>query len=142
MARRRISQLSDLNEGDHICVNGCICTEKNIYEHHLLVVRVVNDTTIQVIHINAQEGVVEDYKNFNPSDITVLDYNSLYHGSEAIARARNKLGQKYHLINYNCEHFVYDVRNEKPQSWQVRDTTFLILLGICLVSTVYLVIKK
>lgn len=39
---------------------------------------------------------------------------------EVLARARRKLGQRYDLFNWNCEHFVYESFGRPKQSPQLR----------------------
>jgi len=58
---------------------------------------------------------------------------------EAVQKALSKLGQPYHLINYNCEHFVNDVLHNYPKSLQVENafkTFFGIALGLFVVALI------
>jgi len=57
---------------------------------------------------------------------------------ELVQRSLSRLGKPYDLINYNCEHFVNDVRNRSPKSNQVNNVigiSFgLLLLGLMVAS--------
>jgi hypothetical protein len=45
---------------------------------------------------------------------------------EVLARARRKLGQRYDLFNWNCEHFVYESFGHPKQSPQLQLAVFVI----------------
>jgi hypothetical protein len=47
-----------------------------------------------------------------------------------IQAALSKLGSPYSLINYNCEHFVNEVRTRIPSSNQVENAFVLALAGL------------
>lgn len=47
---------------------------------------------------------------------------------EVLVRARGKLGQRYDLLNWNCEHFVYDSFGLVKQSPQLQQ------LAICAIG--------
>lgn len=49
--------------------------------------------------------------------------------SQAINRAYSRLGQKYSLLNFNCEHFANWVQKGKENSLQVTIAMSIILLG-------------
>lgn len=57
-----------------------------------------------------------------------------YERKLAVQKALNKLGQPYHLINYNCQHFANDVQFNKVESKQVSNVIsgLKIILGILL----------
>ena len=119
---RTISQLSELRPGDHIKVN------KEKYDHHLLVVKVVSDEEVHVIHYsNGDEGpkirfqwpptrpdmglITEEVRRTNPAKVTVLTFRdapeTVYTAEEAFERARTRLGEKrWELFTNNCEHLV------------------------------------
>lgn len=48
----------------------------------------------------------------------------------AINRAYNRLGQKYSLLNFNCEHFANWVQKGKENSLQVTIAMSVMLLGL------------
>ncbi|WP_341216582.1 lecithin retinol acyltransferase family protein [uncultured Wocania sp.] len=48
----------------------------------------------------------------------------------AINRAYNRLGQKYSLLNFNCEHFANWVQKGKENSLQVTIAISVMLLGL------------
>ena len=67
-----ISSLDQLKPGDHIKVKGDSSGWLFI-EHHMLVVKVLSDTTIRVIHKrNDSSAVVEEDLDYKPEDITVV----------------------------------------------------------------------
>ena len=120
---KTIDSLYELQPGDHIRVNGDVCSSgKAIYTHHMLVVKVLSDSMIKIIHKTSDRRVVEEAKHYRPEDITVLDYECQYTGQEAITRARERIGEGYNLLRSNCEHFVTEVKTGVAQSVQVRDT--------------------
>ena len=111
----RISNLYDLKQGDHIKVN------EIFYSHHMIVVRVVGETTIRVIHSSKEAGVVEEkVVKYTPEEITLLVYECLYSRREIIERAREHIGESYNLFWSNCEHFATEVRTGEKQSLQVQ----------------------
>lgn len=140
--KRKIRELKELNPGDHIQVPGG-GKKKSLYDHHLLVVRVINSEQIRVIHKTMEDGVVEEVHTYKPEEITVLDYNSKYMGEQAICRAREmangRLGGRYNLLEDNCEHFVFEVRTGEKKSEQVKDGV-LVALGLLIIAI--LLIRK
>ena len=75
----------------------------------MLVVKAINSSRVTIIH-KTEDGVFEETNEYEPKDITVLDYESQYNGEEAIARAREIHGEPYNVLTSNCEHFVTDLR--------------------------------
>ncbi|WP_292244463.1 lecithin retinol acyltransferase family protein [Mesonia sp.] len=66
--------------------------------------------------------LLQDYE-----PIKVRRFNgSYFQRNEAVNRAYSKLGQRYSLLNFNCEHFANWVQFGKVESSQV--TTGLIIL--------------
>ena len=121
---KTISHLSELRPGDHVKVH------RHNYDHHLLVVKVVNDEELQVIHYTEGDErprfrdrfrwpprrpdlgkIAEEVCKINSADVTVLSFKNhpekLYSAEEAFERARKRLGEnRYGLFVNNCEHFV------------------------------------
>ena len=116
---RKISSLQELKPGDHIAAMETYMKGFIYYDHHMLVVEVVNDK-ILAIHKKLDMSVVEGTVDYGADEITVLDYDCPYTGQEAIARARERMDQGYNLVTSNCEHFVTEARTGKKQSIQVR----------------------
>ncbi|MBI2281077.1 MAG: lecithin retinol acyltransferase family protein [Bacteroidetes bacterium] len=64
-----------------------------------------------------------------------------FHGNDftrklVVQKALLKLGQPYHLINYNCESFCNDIRYARPKSKQVEKAfVFTSFLGLILLIT-------
>ena len=110
----RISRLYDLKPGDHIKVK-----KLPIY-HHMIVVKVVSETTIRVIH-NNKKGVKEKDLQYTPKEITLLVYECPYSRWEIIMRAREHIGESYNLLWSNCEHLATKVRTGVKQSLQVQN---------------------
>ena len=133
-----ITSLTELKPGDHIQVpatkyhlglksyslspdSGPEKCDGKVITHHLLVVEAIYESSVKVIH-KVIDGIKEEKKRYRPSDVTVLEYKSVYMGQAAIARARKKKeeGEKYHFGWSNCEHFVTEVRTGKKKSIQLR----------------------
>ena len=77
---KTIDSLYHLQPGDHIRVNGDLCSSGNaLYTHHMLVVNVLSDSMITIIH--KIRNVVEEVKCYRPEEITVLDYKCHWAGS-------------------------------------------------------------
>ncbi len=131
MPDRRISSLRDLQPGDHI-KHDC-ALQKNSKKtldvmHHALVVNITNDTQLMVIHNNG-EIVEEKSITIDPRYITVVEYDCVYSGIEAIERARTRLGDGYDVLRDNCEHFVTWARTGKAKSEQVIKVAKTVLKG-------------
>lgn len=97
------------------------------------VVYVGNETFIG----NLQEGV----KVLSESELAglLLDYEPVriktfegtdFQRNQAINRAYHKLGQKYSLLNFNCEHFANWVQKGKENSVQVTILFLILMFGI------------
>ncbi len=61
----------------------------------------------------------------NGSKIKVHGYPSQLNPFQVVHRARSKLGTKYDLFKWNCEHFVRWVHDVKPESPQLQIATIL-----------------
>ena len=103
------------------------------------VVYVGNETFIG----NLQDGV----KVLSESELSdlLVDYEPVrikpfegtdFQRNQAINRAYHKLGQKYSLLNFNCEHFANWVQKGKENSVQVS-----ILLSVLVLGLTYKLIK-
>ena len=55
---------------------------------------------------------------------------SNFERKQAVSRAYNRLGQKYSLLNFNCEHFANWVQKGKENSVQVTIAFLILLFGI------------
>lgn len=58
--------------------------------------------------------------------------NDSYNQRVILQKITERLNKRYHLIDYNCEHFVNDVLNGIKKSKQVQNGVFAILGGISL----------
>ena len=109
-----ITSLHDLKPGDHIKVN------RLFYDHHMIVVEVLNESTVRIIHKRKEiEAVVEEDMPFTPEQITLIVYDCSYNRQEIIERARERIGEDYNLLWANCEHFATEVRTGNAVSLQV-----------------------
>ena len=87
---KSITSLYDLGPGDHIKTNGIL------YDHHMIVVKVISEDTVRIIHKRKdQEAVVEEEVSCRPEDLTLLVYDSPFSGTEIVRRARERIGQSY-----------------------------------------------
>lgn len=97
------------------------------------VVYVGNETFIG----NLQDGV----KVLSESELSdlLVDYEPVriepfegtdFQRNQAINRAYHKLGQKYSLLNFNCEHFANWVQKGKENSVQVTILFSVLVLGL------------
>jgi hypothetical protein len=111
-----------------------------LYYHHMLVVKVVDESQISVIHKVSK--VVVEVLTLKPEDITVLDYACAYTGQEAIDRAWKHIGEDFNLLWSNCEHFVTEMRTGTAESIQVQDTVEVAIgigvIGAAVVGVVYM----
>ena len=103
------------------------------------VVYVGNETFIGIL----QDGV----KILSESELSdlLVDYEPIrikpfegtdFQRNQAINRAFHRLGQKYSLLNFNCEHFANWVQKGKENSVQVT-----ILLSVFVLGLTYKLIK-
>ncbi len=123
MQERKISFLHELKPGDHVKYNRTLQNSKKktlTALHHALVVRIENNAQMMVIH-NSGKEVEEKLVEMDASYIIVLDYECVFSGAQAIARARTRLGDGYSMLRNNCEHFVTWARTGKAESQQVKE---------------------
>jgi hypothetical protein len=50
--------------------------------------------------------------------------------NRALTKAINRIGSRYNLLSYNCEHFSNDVQTGKPQSIQVRNVLIILFCAL------------
>ena len=76
------------------------------------------------------EEDIETFSGGNPIVSKGYPSNMLRH--EVVAKARNFLGRKWDLLDYNCQHFATDCHNQK-QSPQLKFALFcLAALGVAI----------
>lgn len=70
-------------------------------------------------------------EKYQPTSIRKFE-GDYFERKEAVKRAYSKLGQKYHLLDFNCEHFANYVQRGKESSSQVTIGVFTVflLLGV------------
>ena len=79
-----------------------------------------------VIHASRRFGRVEETEFTVFCDgrrARIIPYASAISGSEIVARARTKLGQRYNILLNNCEHFMTWVTEGKARSSQLAART-------------------
>ena len=99
--------------GDHI-------REESNSTCHLLVVKVIDKSRLQVIH-KVPTGVVEEIKSYQPSEIKVFHYK--YYDSKTIIvrRAREMPYEaNYHTRKSNAEQFVIEARTGEKSVAQAK----------------------
>jgi len=75
-----------------------------------------------VIHSSRRYGEVRETseRQFSQgSPICTIPYETELSGTEIVARARRKIGQRYGLLTRNCEHFVSWVISGNARSRQL-----------------------
>lgn len=75
-----------------------------------------------VIHTSRRFGRVEesDFDTFcHGRRAIIVPRQSAVNGSELVARARSRKGQRYRVLSHNCEHFVTWVIEGKGRSAQL-----------------------
>ena len=131
---KRIESLWELKPGDHIRVRGELgetySADLRIYTHHMLVVKVLSESRIQVVHKTENRGVVVETVRYKPEKIDVLVYECPYDGDKAIERARERMDQDYSLLRGNCEHFVTEVKTGRKKSIQVQTAVVGAAVGL------------
>ena len=97
--------------------------DNGIYQHHMLVIEVVDKNTVLVIHYTGPEAgkasinllagtsiVKEEECDLRDGGFELVSYREdvcLYSTSKAIQRARSRVGeQKYSIFHNNCESLV------------------------------------
>ena len=113
---RKIASLDELKPGDHIVAKERLMLRILSYDHHMLVVEVVNTEIVAIYKKRKASVVIEGTVDYR----AVLDYDCPYTGQEAIARARERMDQGYNLLTSNFEHFVTEARTGQKQSIQVQ----------------------
>ena len=76
-----------------------------------------------VIHSSRRFGRVAetDYADFaNGRRVSAIDYaDRRLSGSQIVARARGRIGQRYNVLSRNCEHFITWAIEGRPRSRQL-----------------------
>ena len=116
---KRIDSLCELKPGEHLRGElgeflETYSADLRIFTHHMLVVKVLSESRIQVVHKTKDRGVVVETVRYKPEKIDVLVYECPYDGDKAIERARERIDQDYSLLRGNC------VTEVKTQSIQVQ----------------------
>ena len=78
--------------------------------------------------------VVEEplHSFLNGQSFKIIGFLGALNGNDVVARARQFIGHKWHLIQSNCEHFAYYAHGIKPKSHQL-------LLGAATVALLALI---
>jgi len=81
------------------------------------------------VKIIPNHELIELLQKYEP--IKIRRFNGTdYQREQAILRAYSKEGQRYSLINFNCEHFANWVQFGKETSSQVTFATMALILGL------------
>ena len=109
---REVRALNELQMGDHI-------REESNSTCHLLVVKVIDKSRLQVIH-KVPTGVVEEIKSYQPSEIKVFHYKYYYSKTIIVRRAREMPCEAYHTRKSNAEQFVIEARTGEKSVAQAK----------------------
>lgn len=111
-----------------------LSTSRLVYRHFgILTDRFINGYPSVISNSGEGGMVVEEslIKFQGAGDLQVVGYIGSLPQDAVLARARTKLGSKYSIINWNCEHFVryaHDLKQESPQL-----TAYVSLFAVILV---------
>jgi hypothetical protein len=100
-----------------------------------------------LVDVNGQELFAENVWLKGVQLITAADFFAGFKGrfyidrfegddlqrQAVVQRIVHRIGTPYHLLNYNCEHFVNEVKYGRVESVQVKNAAALLLVG-CLVG--------
>ncbi|WP_200830122.1 lecithin retinol acyltransferase family protein [Aequorivita antarctica] len=86
---------------------------------------------VKELHYNELMNLLTEY---DPIGVRRLN-GTFFQQQQAINRAYSKLGHRYSLLNFNCEHFANWVQFGKVESSQV-NTGFAILVGVIFLKLV------
>ncbi|XMO85033.1 lecithin retinol acyltransferase family protein [Algibacter sp. AS12] len=86
---------------------------------------------VKEIHYDELMNLLNEYE---PTGVRKLN-GTFLHQQQAINRAYSKLGYRYSLLNFNCEHFANWVQFGRVESSQVT-TGFAILAGVLFLKLV------
>ena len=83
----------------------------------------------QGVKLLTYSELLELLSDYEP--VRIIPFNgSDYQRVQAINRANTRIGDRYSLLNFNCEHFANWVQKGKEKSLQVTIVVVLIALGI------------
>lgn len=125
-------QLYNLKPGDELVVPK---SGFDIIQHHALYIGFDHNGTGLMIHNDINRGVslisVDDFF------AVVLKVNKIipFQGTNAerktlVRRSLTRIGRPYDLINYNCEHFITDIKSGKASSRQVENAFVGLLVAV------------
>jgi len=78
------------------------------------------------------EESLEQFKE--QGDLKIEGYWSSLTPQDVLRRAREKLGTRYLLLNWNCEHFVRFIHGLEPESPQVAFVGMMVICAILLIG--------
>ncbi len=81
-------------------------------------VKVLSNTELTELMINYEPIRIKPFVGSN------------YQRNRAVNRAYSRIGQKYNLFNFNCEHFANWVQKERESSLQVTFTLLILVFGV------------
>ena len=81
------------------------------------------------VKILSNKELKELLKNYEPVKLNSFTGTSIQR-QQAINRAYSRLGEKYSLFGFNCEHFANWVQKGKENSFQVTIAISILILGL------------
>lgn len=129
-------KLYNLKPGDELIVPK---SGFDIIQHHALYIGYDHDGCDLVIHNDINKGV--SLITVDAFFAAVLKVNKIipFRGTNTerkalVQRALIRIGQPYDLINYNCEHFITEIKSGKARSRQVENATLTAAAIVLLVA--------
>ena len=104
------------------------------FYHHPGIVsdRTINSTPMVISNSFRKRGVFEEsWEDFSSGkQVKILGYPGALSPDAVLLRARSKIGSRWNLFRWNCEHFINWSHGLKPRSPQVRNyATYAIALA-------------
>lgn len=104
------------------------------YEHVGIVTdRTIGDTQTVISNSARKGGVFEESISLfsRGRKINLKGYIGDLDPYSVLSRARSKIGTKYNVLKWNCEHFIRWVHGLKPESPQLKLTIVIAMLALC-----------
>ncbi|MBI3137735.1 MAG: lecithin retinol acyltransferase family protein [Sphingobacteriales bacterium] len=113
----------------------------DIIQHHALYIGYDHQGIHWIIHNNVQTGVslitVDDFFTQVHKVNKIMRFTGTNTERKALVqRALIRIGKPYDLINYNCEHFISEVKTGSASSPQVKSG--LAFAGILLLAAIFI----
>ncbi len=107
----------------------------DIIQHHALYIGYDHNGTHLIIHNDINRGVslisVDDFFSVVRKVNRIIPFKGNNAKRKAIVqRSLARIGRPYNLINYNCEHFITEIKSGNPRSRQVENTFVGVLAAL------------